>query len=63
MRKKGREEERETTTHLIKILVFTHAGRVTKYSSHLASKVTLEKRSMEIESHKTTSLPLVGTVK
>ena len=28
-------------------------SRVTKFSSHLASKITLEKRSMEIESHET----------
>ncbi len=30
--KKGRGRERETTTHLIKIQIFTHASRVTKFS-------------------------------
>ena len=29
--KKGRGRERETTTHLIKFPVFTHASRVTKF--------------------------------
>jgi hypothetical protein len=29
--KKGRGRERETTTHLIKIPVFTHASRVTTF--------------------------------
>ena len=64
MREKGKEKERGTTMHAIltKILVFTHASRVTKFSSHLASKVTLVNRSMEIESHEKTSLSLVGTV-
>ena len=32
MKKKRRGKERETTTHLIKIPVFTHASRVTKFS-------------------------------
>jgi hypothetical protein len=32
IKKEGRGRERETTTHLIKITVFTHASRVTKFS-------------------------------
>ena len=32
MREKVRKEECDTTTHLIKIHVFTHASRVTKFS-------------------------------
>ena len=32
MRKEERGEERDTTTHLIKIQIFTHASRVTKFS-------------------------------
>jgi hypothetical protein len=32
MRKGERGEERDTTTHLIKISTFTHASRVTKFS-------------------------------
>ena len=32
MKENVREEERDTTTHLIKIPVFTHASRVTKFS-------------------------------
>ena len=32
MRRGGRGEERDTTTHLIKIQVFTHASHVTKFS-------------------------------
>ena len=35
MREKVRGEERDTTTHLIKIHVFTHASRVTKFSVRL----------------------------
>ena len=34
MRKEGRGKERATTTHLIKIHVFTHASRVTKFSPY-----------------------------
>ena len=34
MRKEGRGEERDTTTHLIKIQIFTHASRVTKFSPY-----------------------------
>ena len=41
-REKGREEEQDTTTNLIKIKVFTHASRVTKFSSYLCSTVTLD---------------------
>ena len=33
--KKGRGRERETTTHLIKSQIFTHASRVTKFSTHI----------------------------
>ena len=33
MRKRGRGEERDTTTHLIKNSSFTHASRVTKFST------------------------------
>ena len=36
--KKGREEERETTMHLIEILVLTHASCVTKFSSRQVYK-------------------------
>ena len=35
MRRGGRGEERDTTTHFIKILVFTHASRVTKFSTYI----------------------------
>ena len=34
MRRGGRGEERDTTTHLIKNSSFTHASRVTKFSTH-----------------------------
>ena len=34
MRKEERGEERETTTHLINFQVFTHASRVTNFSTH-----------------------------
>ena len=34
MRKEERGEERDTTTHLIKIQIFTHASRVTKFSPY-----------------------------
>ena len=33
MRERGRGEERDMTTHFIKIQVFTHASRVTKFST------------------------------
>ena len=32
LRKEERGEERKMTTHLIKIQIFTHASRVTKFS-------------------------------
>ena len=42
--KKGRGRERETTTHLIKFPVFTHASRVTKfrydYDAHIRMYVS-----------------------
>ena len=34
MRNEGRGEERDMTTHLIKIQIFTHASRVTKFSPY-----------------------------
>ena len=34
MRKEERGEERDMTTHLIKIQIFTHASRVTKFSPY-----------------------------
>ena len=34
MRKEGRGEEHDTITHLIKFQVFTHASRVTNFSTH-----------------------------
>ena len=34
MRKEGRGEECDTTTHMIKIQSFTHTGRVTKFSPY-----------------------------
>ena len=36
MRKEARGEERDTTTHahLIKVQIFTHASRVTKFSTY-----------------------------
>ena len=34
MRKEGRGEEHDTTTHLIKFHVFTHASHVTNFSKH-----------------------------
>ena len=33
MRKEERGEEHETTTHLIKIQVFTHTSRITNFST------------------------------
>ena len=36
MRRGGRGEERDTTTHLIKIQVFTHASRVTIFSTFIS---------------------------
>ena len=44
MREKVREEESDTTTYLIKIHVFTHASRVTKFSL-LIFKLELRKCS------------------
>ena len=35
MRRGGRGEERDTTTHLIKIQVFTHGSRVTIFSTFM----------------------------
>ena len=35
MRRGGRGEERDTTMHLIKIQVFTHASRVTIFSTFI----------------------------
>ena len=35
MKENVREEERDTTTHLIKIPVFTHASHVTKFSVYI----------------------------
>ena len=35
MKENVREEERDTTTHLIKIPVFTHASCVTKFSVYI----------------------------
>ena len=35
MRRGGRGEERDTTTHLIKIQIFTHASRVTIFSTFI----------------------------
>ena len=35
MRRGGRGEERDTTTHLIKIQVFTHASCVTIFSTFI----------------------------
>ena len=46
MRENVRGEERDTTTHLIKIHVFTHASRVTKFSS-LIFKLELRKRQTQ----------------
>ncbi len=34
MRKEGRGKEHDTTMHLIKIQIFTHASRVTKFSQY-----------------------------
>ena len=34
MRKEGKGEERDTTTHMIKFQVFTHASHVTNFSTH-----------------------------
>ena len=50
MREKVRGEERDTTTHLIKIQVFTHASRVTKFSS-LIFKLELRKHSAVTNQH------------
>ena len=44
MRRGGRGEERDTTTHLIKIQVFTHASRVTKFSTFISRR---KQRSLE----------------
>ena len=41
MRKEERGEERDTTTHLIKFQVFTHASRVTNFSTHNTVHVQL----------------------
>ena len=43
MRKNVRGEERDTTTHLIETRVFTHAGRVTKFSTKTVCKMKLER--------------------
>ena len=39
--KKGRGRERETTTHLIKFPVFTHASRVTKFRYDYDARVRM----------------------
>ena len=54
MRKNVREEERDTTTHLIKIQVynFNHASRVTKFSKHVCyvrMKQIMESMSASLE--------------
>ena len=36
--KKVRGEERDMTTHLIKVHIFAHASRVTKFSASLVSR-------------------------
>ena len=43
MRRGGRGEEHDTTTHLIKIQVFTHASRVTIIFSTFIFKTKAEK--------------------
>ena len=44
MRREGRGEERDTTMHLIKIPVFTHPSRVTKFSMFILRR---RQRSLE----------------
>ena len=39
MRKEGRGEERDMTTHLIKFHVFIHASYVTNFSKHTIVEV------------------------
>ena len=39
MRKEGRGEQHDTTTHLIKFQVFAHASRVTNFSTHSTVQV------------------------
>ena len=39
--KKGRGRERETTTHLIKFPVFTHASRVTKFRYDYDARISV----------------------
>ena len=46
MRKEGRGEERDMTTHLIKFQVFTHAGRVTNFSTHNNTTSTSSTRGL-----------------
>ena len=41
MRKEERGEERDTTTHLIKFQVFTHASCDTNFSKHNTVQVQL----------------------
>ena len=41
MRKEERGEERDTTTHLIKFQLFTHASRVTNFSTFSLVQVQL----------------------
>ena len=42
MRKEGRGEEHDTTTHLITFQVFTHARRVTNFSTHNTVQVQVQ---------------------
>ena len=47
MRKNVRGEECDTTTHLIETRVFTHASRVTKFSTNLKDGMQDETREMQ----------------
>ena len=62
--KKNVREERDTTTHLIKIQVFNHASRVTKFSKHacyVRVKQIMESisASLEFENREGCRLPLL----
>ena len=40
--KRREREERDTTTHLIKFLVYTHASHVTNFSTHNTVQVQVQ---------------------
>ena len=59
MRRGGRGEERDTTMHLIKIQVFTHASRVTIFSTFIFKMKALESWSFNFYNQMTQGFPWI----